>query len=579
MLNIIKIVNNRKYIVYFLLFNLFMVNSINAQNTNCGNTDIYLKGDYIEIGINPNGRFGTNYYPPSDYHPNGTSNNGFGFVANPLKDNWSTIYGDFFTPGTAAEGWGVEIDGVTYVNDRERNQISGCSKKNLLNNIQSSTWTSNAGEMNSKISICQNTSFKKEDLYFTVEVKICNISNSPINEFYYMRYVDPDNDVAQYSTLTNLTENPYITQNSIVYQGAANGKSLISARGIQFPNIYLGLGTKGSNSVCRFRNSQIEFQSTDKIKNIWDGTGSYNGTGSISSDVLIALAFKFSNILPGECKTFSYTYILAENQLDKALDNSTNFDFKINNNSITNNQTFNVIQGTDANLSIDGPAYSWTISYDGKSEDLTSNNLALSTSKTTTYTLLGTSGCNTQNFSFTINILPTSPPCTDCVPSFSPIPGKQYLLSAWVKEKYVGKSPTTYTNAAIDIHYKTRSGETQSTLYYASGPIIDGWQRVEVPFTIPLEATNIVVDLVNKSSSTEAFFDDIRLHPFQSNMKSFVYNPSTQKLTAELDENNYATFYEYDDEGILIRVKKETERGVMTIKETRNNQSKLSIKQ
>lgn len=70
-------------------------------------------------------------------------------------------------------------------------------------------------------------------------------------------------------------------------------------------------------------------------------------------------------------------------------------------------------------------------------------------------------------------------------------------------------------------------------------------------------------------------FDDIRIHPFRSNMKSFVYNPSTQKLTAELDENNYSTQYEYDDEGILIRVKKETERGVMTIKETRNNQSKV----
>jgi len=58
-------------------------------------------------------------------------------------------------------------------------------------------------------------------------------------------------------------------------------------------------------------------------------------------------------------------------------------------------------------------------------------------------------------------------------------------------------------------------------------------------------------------------------------MKSFVYNPSTQKLVAELDENNFATLYEYDDEGILIRVKKETERGVMTIKETRSNQSKI----
>jgi hypothetical protein len=43
---------------------------------------------------------------------------------------------------------------------------------------------------------------------------------------------------------------------------------------------------------------------------------------------------------------------------------------------------------------------------------------------------------------------------------------------------------------------------------------------------------------------------------------------------AELDENNFATFYEYDDEGSLVRVKKETERGIMTIKENRSSYKK-----
>ena len=53
-------------------------------------------------------------------------------------------------------------------------------------------------------------------------------------------------------------------------------------------------------------------------------------------------------------------------------------------------------------------------------------------------------------------------------------------------------------------------------------------------------------------------------------MKSYVYNPVNLRLMAELDENNYAAFYEYDDDGTLVRVKKETERGVQTIKETRS---------
>jgi hypothetical protein len=53
-------------------------------------------------------------------------------------------------------------------------------------------------------------------------------------------------------------------------------------------------------------------------------------------------------------------------------------------------------------------------------------------------------------------------------------------------------------------------------------------------------------------------------------MKSFVYHPVTQKLVAILDENNFATFYEYDAEGNLVRTKKETEKGISTIMESRS---------
>jgi len=60
-------------------------------------------------------------------------------------------------------------------------------------------------------------------------------------------------------------------------------------------------------------------------------------------------------------------------------------------------------------------------------------------------------------------------------------------------------------------------------------------------------------------------------------MKSYIYDPRTLRLSAELDENNYATYYDYDEEGQMVRVKKETIRGIKTIKETRASQQK-SIK-
>jgi len=57
-------------------------------------------------------------------------------------------------------------------------------------------------------------------------------------------------------------------------------------------------------------------------------------------------------------------------------------------------------------------------------------------------------------------------------------------------------------------------------------------------------------------------------------MRSFVYDPESLRLVAELDEYNFATYYEYDDEGNLVRVKKETTEGIKTISETRSNLQK-----
>jgi sugar lactone lactonase YvrE len=90
---------------------------------------------------------------------------------------------------------------------------------------------------------------------------------------------------------------------------------------------------------------------------------------------------------------------------------------------------------------------------------------------------------------------------------------------------------------------------------------------------IPEGYRYIEVHLVS-SNDVNTYFDDVRIHPYNSVMKTYAFNKTTQKLMAELDENNYATFYEYDGEGQLSRVKKETIKGVVTLKEVRMNMIK-----
>jgi hypothetical protein len=149
---------------------------------------------------------------------------------------------------------------------------------------------------------------------------------------------------------------------------------------------------------------------------------------------------------------------------------------------------------------------------------------------------------------------------------FSPVPGKKYVLSYWVKDGNP-RDATTLVQASVNGSNLVNSA--------TKWPVVEGWKRIEVPFVLPSMAAGFTLQL--QSGGGTIYLDDIRIHPFDGQMKSFAYDPSSQRLWAEMDENNFATFYEYDDEGILIRVKKETERGIMTIRETRSSYRKRVV--
>jgi hypothetical protein len=174
--------------------------------------------------------------------------------------------------------------------------------------------------------------------------------------------------------------------------------------------------------------------------------------------------------------------------------------------------------------------------------------------------------------------------CNDCIDctSFNLLKGEKYLVSGWVRESDAeggsdGEQYKNYTNAFISVSFFDIGGSliSQPSAFYASGDVIEGWQRIVGEFVVPQNIEDIQIDLQNSDKSKMAYFDDIRVFPTKGNMKSFVYDKTTQRLMAELDENNYGTYYEYDIEGGLVRIKKETERGIFTIQETRSGNAKF----
>jgi len=156
----------------------------------------------------------------------------------------------------------------------------------------------------------------------------------------------------------------------------------------------------------------------------------------------------------------------------------------------------------------------------------------------------------------------------DCTGTFKPSKGTEYVFGAWVK---VGESVTDETPTITDVSATIIFDTGTAINVQPSGKVIEGWQRMYSEFEIPVGATSLVIQIKNNSTTKNAYVDDVRMHPFLGNMKSFVYNPVNLKIEAELDANNYATFYSYDAEGNLVLVKKETREGVQTIQEGRTS--------
>ncbi|MDA3616839.1 hypothetical protein, partial [Polluticaenibacter yanchengensis] len=150
---------------------------------------------------------------------------------------------------------------------------------------------------------------------------------------------------------------------------------------------------------------------------------------------------------------------------------------------------------------------------------------------------------------------------------------KRMVISGWVKED-CGNSVTGVPCGKTTFNDGYLSLNIPNGIFKASGPIIEGWQRIEGVFTVPASTTSLQLSF-NNSSGGNVYFDDLRIHPYNGNMKSYVYDPVNLRLVAELDANNFSKYYEYDGEGTLIRTKAETVEGIKTINETRSSKQKV----
>ena len=227
----------------------------------------------------------------------------------------------------------------------------------------------------------------------------------------------------------------------------------------------------------------------------------------------------------------------------------------------------------------------------GRSISTPDNGITDAYAHTGRYSLALASGQSSQKVTYstlrcdsTAVFCPDEDGCGDCINGFTPSPGGDYLVSVWVANRNslsTGRQPNetssreqSSTTNAPHLTLTTNDGNSESILaiLYPTGVVVEGWQQMQLRVEVPEDAHSLSLQLkAPTSGSGEYFFDDVRIQPFASEMTAYVYDYRTLRLMAQLDDRGYAVFYEYDDEGMLIRQKRETQRGIVTITEQHTN--------
>jgi gliding motility-associated-like protein len=353
----------------------------------------YLIGDHVEVGINNNGHEGTFTLGGSHARSSGTfAPVFFGFVANPQQDGWLQYDGDFFTPGTPENGFGIEINGVNYSNNGAtpsfgilQNEIPGSlsnyEQNGSCNSVQ---WEGSVNNVGVKLVYSLNVT----ELYYTTEVTITNNTGATLNDVYFYRNVDPDNN--------QFLNGDYSTTNSIVAQPAAGcEKALVSATQSTPWDSYIGLAAIGPN----FRVSYGGFANRDG-SDIWNGTFPLVGSSGFSTfaDEAISLAYKITTLPAGASETFQFSVILDQNQIDAAIASLYYFDF-VGGSGLPVSYCEPVIDtvftcaGIPTTISVEGPNsadYTWAWTPTTDLSVTTGTTTEASPNTTTTYTATGT---------------------------------------------------------------------------------------------------------------------------------------------------------------------------------------------
>ncbi|MEZ5013465.1 MAG: T9SS type B sorting domain-containing protein [Chitinophagales bacterium] len=424
-------------------------------------SNAFMKGEFVEVGVNTCGAYGSNASPPAGFHPNVFS--GLGFVADSDMDGWATgsphYCGDYFVPGSPVEGWQIQVGAGVYTNTDQycwTSEIPGSiTSYDYTGGIYTVVWEGNIASEN--LSVTQTTTLPDSSRYFVTRILICNDGPTDKTDVYYMRNVDPDNDEPWSFDFT--------TNNIIVYNPPTDPDALVTSEGLTY-GCFLGMGARDTNA----RASYGCFSTTDGTPaQAWSGTsvcpwsGGYSITGSNTADCANQITFKIPLIAAGECQCIAFAYILDADELDEALEATSTIGVAADGVDISASGITLICPGDSVALNIiGGEDYEWTWDPPTGLDITAGDTVVASPPVTTTYTATGEGICGTITRDVTVEVPPA--PIANAGPDQSLCPedtvvlfGSGGVTYSWSPPSYLSATDTAnpfVENPLTDMYYQ-----------------------------------------------------------------------------------------------------------------------------
>lgn len=281
--------------------------------------NLFMGTTKVEAGARANGSFGSTVSAPAGYHARTTAGTILGFRVDTTECDWDDVacatQGDFFTPGSPYESWGVQVGAnPPAFNDNSNNDIAGTFASVDSPGV-SGVWQS-SGTVDG-VSVRQTYAIPSYAWMIDTTVELTNTTGSTINDVYVMRGLDPDNcrmtaTAACDSNGDGVADaaSRYQTHNAVVSQGSAGTTALVTAT--QTDGSYLGLRVSGAEG--RVYTQNFGFSNPADLAAFWaGGDTAYNASvGSRFGDNGIYGVIRVPSIAAGATATVRIQYVVKE---------------------------------------------------------------------------------------------------------------------------------------------------------------------------------------------------------------------------------------------------------------------------